>query len=55
MYLADQVVPAQDGKPQETVKRAVKTLRGAASDNDRDEFVHEAEVCLVVAKMVRVC
>ena len=27
-------------------KRAVKTLRGAASELDRDEFVHEAEIML---------
>lgn len=36
-------MPQPDGT-HETVKRAVKTLRGGASEADRDEFVHEAEV-----------
>eukprot|EP00050_Salpingoeca_kvevrii_P007735 m.298238 g.298238 ORF g.298238 m.298238 type:complete len:1104 (-) comp13814_c0_seq1:278-3589(-) len=47
VYLATQIVPGKTGNT-ETVKRAVKTLRGQASDADRDEFVHEAEIMLKI-------
>lgn len=46
VYLADQITRERKGnQKEESVRRAVKTLRGGASEADRDEFVHEAEVC----------
>eukprot|EP00051_Salpingoeca_urceolata_P027509 m.481762 g.481762 ORF g.481762 m.481762 type:complete len:903 (-) comp22323_c0_seq1:103-2811(-) len=45
VYLATQTV--NERKPTEKqIYRAVKTLRGQASEADRDEFVHESEVML---------
>lgn len=44
VYLADQLV-ADDGE-QQRVPRAVKMLRGGASNDDKEEFMAEANVML---------
>ena len=49
MYLANQTVQmglGEDGSDE--IRRAVKTLRGNPSEEDRNEFVHESEVCACV-------